>query len=254
MKNIVYKAVGKTTKFSYIGGYSGTIEEAKSYNEVLASEGSIEQFHRSIRSLGADEYEYEVVDTAKDTKQLSKKVAAWIKKEGTDHGLNYKTTSVKSPKVRTRAPHSEETKQKMSEAKKGKSKGSLSRATRIKISKTKTGQKHSDETKRKIAAGRKGQKHSAATKQKISMKAKAQWEESRRAKAVQDLLASQSSSAPLSAPVAAKVMPEPTPIVEKAKTVPIPPPVSWGPPPSSAVKEKSIPVPPPISWGPPPKG
>jgi len=62
--------------------------------------------------------------------------------------------------------HSEETKIKMSEAKKGKKR---SEETKRKMSVGQSGRKHSEETKRKMSEIHKNYKHSEKTKQKISI-------------------------------------------------------------------------------------
>lgn len=81
---------------------------------------------------------------------------------------------------------SEETKQKMREAKLGKKRGAHTEEARKKISDTKkkrwaedpesqggmTGKKHSDETKQKISEKAKGRKHSKETLLKMSISAK----------------------------------------------------------------------------------
>jgi hypothetical protein len=66
---------------------------------------------------------------------------------------------------RRSGPHSDETKQKLSDANKGKT---LSAETKQKISDANKGKTRSDESKQKISDAKKGKTHSAETKQKIS--------------------------------------------------------------------------------------
>lgn len=80
----------------------------------------------------------------------------------------------KARSTKKRAPHSEETKRKMSEATKGQK---ISEETKRKISATLTGRKNgplSEETKLKISKAVKGFKHSEETKQKLREGAKRQ--------------------------------------------------------------------------------
>ena len=77
---------------------------------------------------------------------------------------------------------SDETKHKISEAKKGKGIGKkLSNETKRKLSEAHKGQRISEETKRKIAESKKGKKRSEETKHKIAEAIKLYWERKRAA-------------------------------------------------------------------------
>ena len=69
---------------------------------------------------------------------------------------------------RTKGPRSDETKQKISDAKKGVKRGPPSTETKQKMSDAKKGKPRSDETKQKMSDAKKGKPRSDETKQKIS--------------------------------------------------------------------------------------
>lgn len=189
MNCIVYMASSNTSGFSFIGGHAGDLDEAKAHNLVQAEQGSNDQFHRAIRSMGPDDFSWEVLEEADGASGLSALVKTWIEREGTaERGYNLSgRASTSSPSaIKTRAPMSDETKQKISEAKKGKTRGPMSRETRMKLSKAQKGKKHNLETRAKIAASHRNKKHSIETRMKIAAKSREYWAKVRTQKAVQE--------------------------------------------------------------------
>ena len=64
--------------------------------------------------------------------------------------------------------HSEESRKKMSEARKGKKPYEMTEETRKKISEAKKGKTHSEKTRKKISEAKKGKTHSEETRKKMS--------------------------------------------------------------------------------------
>jgi hypothetical protein len=222
-KYTVYRAFSDSSPMSYVGYIEGNLEEAKAYHQVELESGSRDRFYLAMRGsirVSAVAFQWEVLDVYDNLKDAKVRVTEEKETLGMDSytfsatkgecaGF-IKSTSAALKARKARKPMSEETKRKISEAKKGKSRGSHSRETKMKLSLARIGQKHSEETKQKIAESHLGKKHSIETRRKIAAKTKAYWETRRKAKAIQELVSVSS------APEGPQVTPDAPQIVTEA--------------------------------------
>lgn len=191
---IVYKITNNLDGKIYVGQTTRSIEIRWNEHKRDAPRRKT-HFYRALQKYGPDNFLLEILCDCQNQEELDKKEIMFVKKlkslspNGYNHAAGNGTGHV-----------SEETKQKMSVAHKGKPKSEehrgairqsllgkthslerkrknseshkgkhLSNETKRKISKTVTGKKHSKETKRKISNSHKGKKASSKTKEKLSL-------------------------------------------------------------------------------------
>jgi group I intron endonuclease len=154
---IIYKATGPGGKV-YIGQTTETLAMRKGKHKFRAKKGDRRgAFQIALLEHGFDAFIWEQIDQADTPEELDAKEKAWIAHydsmnpekgyNGNDGGISY-------------IP-SEESRRKMSEAKKGKPNGwegkHLSEEHRRKLSEANKGKHHSAETRRKLSEINKGQ-------------------------------------------------------------------------------------------------
>lgn len=165
---IVYMATNKINGKRYVGQTVFNLNKRKS-NHIAASKFGKDSmyFHSALRKYDPENFEWEVLDSARNIDELNKLEIFLIKLfktfgEGynlTEGGKNYTAST--------------ETKKRMSKAQKGRI---VSEETRHKISETLTGVRFSEERVRNMIGARGGEKHplfgkhrSSETKEKISV-------------------------------------------------------------------------------------
>ena len=175
---VIYKATNNITGKSYIGYSIRGLEKRKPEHKILSCGESAFYFHRAIKKYGWDNFSWVLLESnITDFEVLKELEIYWIEEYDTFYnGYNLtkggngifgyhhteetrrKLSEVK--KGKKRGPVSEEAKKKMSEALKGKipwSKGkTLSEETRRKMSESRKGIVFSEETKKKMSESRKG--------------------------------------------------------------------------------------------------
>lgn len=78
---IIYKATNKVNGKCYIGQTKHGLEDRKKGHKNSAfSLNSPSRFSNALRKYGFVSFEWEVIDTAKDSDELTKKERYWIKK------------------------------------------------------------------------------------------------------------------------------------------------------------------------------
>lgn len=150
-------------KKSYIG-YSNDPE--RRFKEHCRTKSLI---GKAIRKYGKERFILDILDEVENHNEASELEELYIEEGNTrvPNGYNIAKGGIGGQRGVER---SEETKAKMSRAKKGKLGKPRSEETRVKMSKSHRGKKHSLESKRKMSRAKKGQngrKHSAETKRKI---------------------------------------------------------------------------------------
>lgn len=165
----IYKITSPTGK-TYVG-QSTNIEKRKKTYQSRPPESQIKIF-RSIIKYGFDAHIFSIIEEC-DEKDLNEKERFYqdlFDATGLN-GLNCKLTGTDDKKGKM----SDETKQKISDANKGKSRNKgqkLSDETKLKISKAKKGRKQTIETVNKRMAAQKGKKRSAEFCKSVSERMK----------------------------------------------------------------------------------
>lgn len=152
---IIYMATNQINGKSYVGQTVGSLAKRKGrhiYNALNKIDSYY--FHNSIRKYGKDNFEWVILhDDITDIEFLNELEIFYIGYYDTfDKGYNFNMGG-------SNALHTEETKRKMSESKKGKH---HSEETKKKMSESKKGKKVSEETKRKLSKSSKGKNNPAA--------------------------------------------------------------------------------------------
>lgn len=174
---IIYKAQNKITNKVYIGKTLFTLEQRKNQHITHSLRKPTGKFHKALKSYGADNFEWSVVDTAKNAVELNTKEINYIKEYNSiKNGYNmieggtggYNEYAVKANREKRKGKtwndiYSSDGLEKMKvSVNKFKIAGieyikSLPKKKRIENAKlankarTESGYKHSDETKKKIA-------------------------------------------------------------------------------------------------------
>lgn len=179
---IIYRVKNKITKKVYIGQTVNTIEKRKN-DHIKASETKKGKFHKALKSYGTENFDWEIIDTAKSKEELNKKEIKYIQEynsikngynmvEGGTGGYNefaVKANKQKRGKKLKDIVSPEMYEQAINGRKKGFRNGlinytfdKLDKETLTEIArmgaygKMKTGYKHSEETKEKISESQKG--------------------------------------------------------------------------------------------------
>ena len=161
----------------YVGQSNSSIEKRWiSYRRLLCK--TQPKLYRALKKYGPDNVKYEIVIETNDNERINKVeeqlIALW-NLTSNKYGYNIKEGG-------KNGKHSEESKMKMSEAKKGKLKSEehrkklsevnkgkhLSEETRKKMSEVRKGKPRSEETRKKLSEAKKGNKISEETRKKIS--------------------------------------------------------------------------------------
>ena len=159
----IYKATNNITGKSYIGYAVDGLENRKPEHKSLAKKGNGYYFHRTIRKYGWDNFLWILLEQGVTDFELLKELERyWIKEFDTFYN-GYNLTE--GGRGRFGCKHTEETRKKLSKAKKG---HIVTEETRKKMSETHKGKKPSEETKRKISEGLKGKFCSEEHKRKLS--------------------------------------------------------------------------------------
>jgi group I intron endonuclease len=168
-KMIIYKATNLVNSKVYIGLTTETLEQRKSRHLRDAfNQDSNLVFHMALRKYGKDNFQWEIIDdVATNESELKEKEIYYIslyksyihadKSNGYNMTMGGEGTFGYS--------HSEETRLKMSEAKKGRI---ITEESRLKMSIARKGRKITDKTKKKMSDSSKGKIHTDDTKKKLS--------------------------------------------------------------------------------------
>ena len=170
---IIYRATSPSGK-CYVGQTILGLEHRK-HGHKRDSKRFNHHFARAIRKYGIDIFKWEIICENIPVKHLDENEIFYIDlcrsfrmgyngDEGGKSHRGWKHTAESKEKMRGRKL-TEETRKKMSKAKKGKPK---SEEHRRKLSKAHKGKKHTAEAKKKISEARLGKKHTAETKRKMS--------------------------------------------------------------------------------------
>lgn len=162
---IVYLVENKRNGKRYVGLTKHDLETRWGQHVKDALRGSPMPLHRAIRKYGVDEFIQTVIDTGESEEQLRELEISWIEALGTyENGYN----ATRGGDGVVGLKHSEETKRKMSESRKGERNPNFGK--RFGFSKT----GWSDEAKEKLSEKRvgdanpfKGKHHSAEARNKI---------------------------------------------------------------------------------------
>jgi group I intron endonuclease len=173
----IYRILCKVNQKSYIGQYKKDTPIPRWNRHIRdAEKGSNCAIHQAIRKYGKDSFEISVLCICESQEELDKKEDEYITEYNSmiyDNGYNMvRGGKGRAPDFHHKEQHkqkmrefmknrivSEETKQKISESRKG-TKNNWSEETRLRVAeasrKKATGVKHSEETKRKIGEKSKG--------------------------------------------------------------------------------------------------
>ena len=171
----IYKITNTVNSKSYIGQTIHDAAKCRINDHLNGAANGSRLVRHAVKKYGKDAFTYEILEENIFPKFLPDLEVHYIKKFNTVAPNGYNLTH--GGEIGKK--HSPETRQKMSEAKKGKSshmKGrkhtpesrrKMSEALKGKPSPMK-GKKHSPETRRKVSEAKKGRKHSPETRQKMS--------------------------------------------------------------------------------------
>ena len=165
---VIYLRTNKINGKKYVGLTTDLKARQNRWNNLnLPYAGNV--INNARKKYGIESFGFEILKECEDN-ELNQWEMYYIKELNTKVPYGYNMTD--GGDGTSGCTVSEETKQKMSEAQKGKTawnKGKkLSEEHKIKISKGKKGKHRSEETKQKISKGKKGKKLSEETKQKMS--------------------------------------------------------------------------------------
>jgi len=172
---IIYKATNKISQISYIGQTIKKLKYRKQDHKSAAKRNPKYYFHRAIRKYGWKNFEWKILEECDSKEELDEMEFHYIKQYDTYHnGYNLTLGGEGNPGW---IP-SEETKEKISKAHKGKK---LSEETKQKLRKANSGENHPFYGKKRPDISKKykgeghpfyGKKHTEETKKKISEKLK----------------------------------------------------------------------------------
>jgi group I intron endonuclease len=141
---VIYKTTNKINGKSYIGQTTWSLDKRKYFHiyNALSKRDNI-YFHKAIRKYSEENFIWEVITKCNSLEELNKAEVEMIEKYNTfENGYNLSLGGSSNAGYK----HSEESRQKMSEAKKGKNNPSY-------------GKHHSEETKKKMREAHKGDKN-----------------------------------------------------------------------------------------------
>ncbi|MGE6347870.1 NUMOD3 domain-containing DNA-binding protein [Bacillus mycoides] len=165
---IIYKATNTANNKVYIGLTTSKLEQRKRQHKHSAlTADSMCTFHMAIRKYGWNNLKWEVVDMADEFEELCEKEKYWISHHNSYGNGGYNETKGGDNGFLGRI-HSEETREKISKANKGKT---ASEETRKKMSETRkliTGEKHHLHGRTGEKCFNYGKRHSDDAKSKMS--------------------------------------------------------------------------------------
>src|SRR5208337_1564004 len=142
---IVYKITNSINNKAYVGQSQQTLEERWTKHKYDAKRNVYNHFYKAIRKYGTDCWKLEVLEEIEDISNLNEAEMKWIEHYDTfnrDKGYN-STNGGENGKI-----VSEETKEKMSQARLGKK---FSEEHKEKLRQARLGKHHTEETKEKMS-------------------------------------------------------------------------------------------------------
>lgn len=166
-KGIIYKAINKTNGKIYVGQTIVGLKNRKIKHKSIAKKFNY-HFAQAIKKYGIEGFNWKTIHKNISIEKLDEYEIFWIKKlDSYNAGYN----SDEGGKSRRKFKHTEETKSKMSDNRKGKNNAMYgkkhTKETKEKMSKIKKGKKHTEESKKKMSENRKGKKFSEERKRKL---------------------------------------------------------------------------------------
>ena len=195
----IYKIISPTKKI-YIGKSANLSNRRQNYSQYHCK--SQRKLYNSLMKYGWDKHKFEIICECSESElnELEIYYIKYYESFNTKHGLNLRkggegghmseeTKRRISISSRNRLPISEETRNKLSKAKKGKKRTDETKLkislghkgirckeeTKLKISLAKKGKKQSFETLKKLSEARKGKKRSLEVRQKMSIAQTKAW-------------------------------------------------------------------------------
>lgn len=171
---VIYLITNLINDKKYIGCTSKDVPEYRwTEHKLSAKNNSSNIIHCAIRKYKPEKFTFEIIEYCETLDEMYESEIEWISHYDTFLGEGYNMTAggdcgaIKFGEDNGfyGKKHSKETKQKMSEAQKGKI---ISEETREKIRQSTLGRKHSAESIRKMSASKIGMTHTDETKLKIS--------------------------------------------------------------------------------------
>jgi group I intron endonuclease len=168
---VIYRAINTENGKVYIGQTTKSLFMRRKQHMLRVKYGDRRTaFQTALLNEGWENFEWKAIGIAESQEELDRKEKHWIAHyksddprygyNGTDGGLNGTPTA--------------ETRQKISEARRGQA---VPKEVRCKISKTMKGRTKSEETRQRMSEANKGKRHTAESRQKMSMakKGKTTW-------------------------------------------------------------------------------
>ncbi len=153
---IIYKTICLVNGKIYIGKTIKSLRKRKNQHERHSLNSKLNYyFYRALRKYGWDNFEWEIIDTVDNEQELNLLEQLYIeeyRRKGQVYNLNDGRGGISGFKF------SEESKRKMSEARKG----------RIPWNKGRKGHKHTEEARKKMSAAQKGRIFTVEHKRKLS--------------------------------------------------------------------------------------
>jgi hypothetical protein len=172
--HIIYQTTNRVNNKIYIGAHSTNDLDDGYIGSGLAFRGAVkkhgkEAFSREILFMfDTPEQAYSKEAELVNEVFVSRQDTYNLQIGGGNFTEEHRQKISEAKKGKKGKPHSEETRQKMSEARKGKKRKPRSEETRRKISEARKGKPHSEETRQKISEAKKGKPLSEEARQKMS--------------------------------------------------------------------------------------
>ncbi len=165
---IIYKAVNLVNNKVYIGQTVSSLQRRKKGHLANAKNGEDTYFYNAIRKYGPDSFIWEIIDYTFSLEEQNEKEKYWIKEyKSTNRKYGY---NMRDGGEAGGSPN-EETKKRMSNAKKGKKMSEEFKQLKRELMLGNTyllGHIHSEETRKQIGISNTGKRHSEETRKKIS--------------------------------------------------------------------------------------
>lgn len=186
LKSNIYVFTNKINGKQYVGQTINIEDRYKQHRKDSKNKDKKPNsiFYRAIRKYGFDNFDFKVIETDIDISEIHEREKFWIKElntmkpngynltEGGEGTFGYRHTEESKKKMSEMKkgvpakPKSEETRRKLSEANRGKK---LSEETKIKIGNANRGRKLTDEHKKRISETQKGRVHSEEHNKNVSL-------------------------------------------------------------------------------------
>lgn len=191
----IYCATNKANGKKYVGKWSGSMEALLMRHKSSAKSGKL-VFAKAIRKYGWDSFEWDVLFSGRvNVEEVSKREVQFIEELGTYRDGYNMTPGGEGGNTKSKGwTHSKRTREKISEAKKGKSWDEVfgvERAAEMKRNHARiaASRKHSESTKKKLSANATGRKFTEDHKANISKAAKKRLVDADKIKKMQDAAA-----------------------------------------------------------------